>query len=536
MPINWIDYSIIILYLFVVVYIGWWAMKKVSNFDDYAVAGRGLPMSIFFAAIAATLCGGGATIGRVAFMHTTGIVVFAGLMGVVINQIFSGLYIAGRVHNIKNVYGLGDLCGLYYGHAGRLVSAVVSFLFCLGLFGVQILAMGAIMQTATGIDLIPAALISSAITLAYTCCGGMLGVTMTDAIQYVIIIVGISLCGWLAIDHAGGFDVMMANLQAAPAYVDNLKIFADWSPIQVVSLFFGFLFGEFCAPYFIQRYASTKSAKDSKAGVLIFSVHWIFFLATTAGIGLASMALQPDVKPDLAFTNLIRDVLPVGITGLVLAALLAAVMSSAAAFINTACVSYTRDIYNKFINPQATQAQMLRQSRLSLSGRLRPDALCLQTLALHHHSAPALRPALGQDFALRGRARHGHRRLELSAVERQSAGRTLRHSGQSGGHGHQLPGPLRHPPAHEKPPAPKRHVRPGTTVIRARSRNHSGDSHAGIHQDTDLYILCAEHRLRRLGLFRHHRLGPRSAQKLIFRASSALQGDGHDSERRHTIL
>lgn len=43
MPINWIDYSIIILYLFVVVYIGWWAMKKVSNFDDYAVAGAACP-------------------------------------------------------------------------------------------------------------------------------------------------------------------------------------------------------------------------------------------------------------------------------------------------------------------------------------------------------------------------------------------------------------------------------------------------------------------------------------------------------------
>lgn len=43
MPINWIDYSIIILYLFVVVYIGWWAMQKVSNFDDYAVAGAGCP-------------------------------------------------------------------------------------------------------------------------------------------------------------------------------------------------------------------------------------------------------------------------------------------------------------------------------------------------------------------------------------------------------------------------------------------------------------------------------------------------------------
>ena len=80
-----------------------------DSFDDYAVAGRGLPMSIFFAAIAATLCGGGATIGRVSFMHTTGIVVFAGLIGVVINQLFSGLYIAGRVHNITNVYSVGDL-------------------------------------------------------------------------------------------------------------------------------------------------------------------------------------------------------------------------------------------------------------------------------------------------------------------------------------------------------------------------------------------------------------------------------------------
>ena len=134
MTIHWLDYAIIILYFFVVVYIGYWAMKKVTNFDDYAVAGRGLPMSIFFAAIAATLCGGGATIGRVSFMHTTGIVVFAGLIGVVINQIFSGLYIAGRVHNIKNVYSVGDLFGLYYGRAGRLVSSIVCFFFCLGLF------------------------------------------------------------------------------------------------------------------------------------------------------------------------------------------------------------------------------------------------------------------------------------------------------------------------------------------------------------------------------------------------------------------
>mgnify|MGYP002556475271 CR=1 FL=1 len=308
-----VDYFVIAGYFALVMYLGYYSMKKVSNFDDYAVAGRSMPLPIFFAAIAATLCGGGATIGRISFMHTTGIIVFFALTGVVINQIFSGLFISGRVHNAgKNVYSLGDLYGIYYGRSGRLLSSVFGFLFCVGAFGVQILAMGAILQTATGISLIPAALIASIVTLAYTWSGGILAVTLTDAVQYVIIVIGVTLCAYLAIDHLGGFDAMMSILYSNPRFETNMKPLANWSLVQFLGLFFSFLLGEFCAPYYIQRYASTKSAKDSKNGLLIFGVHWIFFMATTAAIGLASMAIQPDVKPDLAFTNLIRDILPPG--------------------------------------------------------------------------------------------------------------------------------------------------------------------------------------------------------------------------------
>ena len=89
-----VDYFVIAGYFALVMYLGYYSMKKVSNFDDYAVAGRSMPLPIFFAAIAATLCGGGATIGRISFMHTTGIIVFFALTGVVINQIFSGLFIS----------------------------------------------------------------------------------------------------------------------------------------------------------------------------------------------------------------------------------------------------------------------------------------------------------------------------------------------------------------------------------------------------------------------------------------------------------
>ena len=61
-------------------------------------------------------------------------------------------------------------------------------------------------RPSTGISLIPAALIASIVTLAYTWSGGILAVTLTDAVQYVIIVIGVTLCAYLAIDHLGGFD------------------------------------------------------------------------------------------------------------------------------------------------------------------------------------------------------------------------------------------------------------------------------------------------------------------------------------------
>ena len=110
-----------------------------------------------------------------------------------------------------------------------------------GAFGVQILAMGAILQTATGISLIPAALIASIVTLAYTWSGGILAVTLTDAVQYVIIVIGVTLCGYLAIDHLGGFDAMMSILYSNPRFESNMKPMANWSLVQFLGLFFSFL-------------------------------------------------------------------------------------------------------------------------------------------------------------------------------------------------------------------------------------------------------------------------------------------------------
>ncbi|MFR0874425.1 MAG: hypothetical protein ACLSHC_07305 [Bilophila wadsworthia] len=129
--------------------------------------------------------------------------------------------------------------------------------------------MGAILPDRHGHQPHPAALIASIVTLAYTWSGGILAVTLTDAVQYVIIVIrGYAL---RLSRHRSPRRVRRHDVDPLlnPRFETNAKPLANWSHVQFLGLFFSFLLGEFCAPYYIQRYASTKSAKDSKNRLLI---------------------------------------------------------------------------------------------------------------------------------------------------------------------------------------------------------------------------------------------------------------------------
>ena len=111
-----VDYFVIAGYFALVMYLGYYSMKKVSNFDDYAVAGRSMPLPIFFRRHRRHLVRRRRNHRAYLFYAYYRIIVFFALTGVVINQIFSGLFISGRVHNAgKNVYSSGTCMGFTMG-------------------------------------------------------------------------------------------------------------------------------------------------------------------------------------------------------------------------------------------------------------------------------------------------------------------------------------------------------------------------------------------------------------------------------------
>jgi len=358
MQVSVIDLTIIIVYFGAILGIGFYSMKKVESFADYAVAGRGIPLALLFATMAATATGGGGTIGRVAYAYHTGAVIFVAALGFVLNQVLSGLYIAPRMRKMGNLFTTGDVMGFYYGRAGRFLTGIFTFIYSVAIFGVQILAMGRILQAITGLPLIPLTIAASVITVLYTWAGGMWAVIYTDAVQFIVLALGITSAGVVVYNKVGGAAGIVASIEPS-----HLSILDAIPTGQLVALFIAFLFGEALAPFYVQRYLTAKDEKSSKWGVTSFGIYYAFYLVIIILIGLVGSILLPNTTPDLVMSTIVREFLPIGLVGIVFGAMISAIMSTGDSILNSAAVIYTRDIYQHFINKKADDRKLLKVSK-----------------------------------------------------------------------------------------------------------------------------------------------------------------------------
>ena len=391
MLIGGIDLFVVLIYFVVIVAVGYFSMKKVSSFEDYAVAGRSIPMVILFATMAATATGGGGTIGRVAYAYHTGMAIFLGAVGFCLNNIFAGLFVAPKMRDIDHACTTGDVMGFYYGRPGKLLTGIFTFIYNVAIFGAQVLAMGKILQVMTGLPLVPLTIAASAIVVLYTWAGGMYAVIYTDVLQFIILAFGITTAAVLAVADIGGINEMIAQITAKDP--QHLKIVGALPVGKLAALFISFLLGEFLAPFYVHRYLAAKSSKDSKWGVTFFGIYYSFYTLIALVIGLAGFVLLTGIDPDQVMSTIVKDYLPVGLVGLVFGGMLAAIMSTGDSILNCAAVIFTRDIYQSFINPGADDqkpAETLQTGHGSC--RYRRCHRRIKYQGRHQHPAENLRP------------------------------------------------------------------------------------------------------------------------------------------------
>jgi SSS family solute:Na+ symporter len=338
-----LDYVVIALYFAVMIGAGYWGLRRARSADDYLVAGRRLGPFMYIGCLGAVVLGGASTIGGVALGYDNGIsgmwLVFWIGMGV----IALGILMSTRLSRL-GVYTVSEMLENRYGAASRLISAIIIAAYALMIAVTSTIAIGTVFNVVLPLSPSVAILVAGGIVVAYSVAGGMWSITLTDIIQFCIMTVGIFfLLLPLSIIAAGGLSGMQEALPAS--YFDLTAIGGQTIFTYFLLFFFGLMIGQ----DIWQRVFTARSPEVARWGSVAAGVYCLLYALAGALVGTAARVILPDIQADNAFARIATDALPVGITGLVLAAALAAVMSTASAGLLASSTILANDVYAGFV-------------------------------------------------------------------------------------------------------------------------------------------------------------------------------------------
>ena len=339
-----LDIVVLVLYFVVMIGAGYWGLRRARSADDFLVAGRRLGPFMYIGCMAAVVLGGASTIGGVALGYDYGIsgmwLVFWIGMGV----IALGILMSSRLSRL-GVYTVSEMLENRYGASSRLISAIIIAAYALMIAVTSTIAIGTVFNVVLPLSSSVAILVAGGLVVVYSVAGGMWSITLTDIIQFCIMTVGIFfLLLPFSIFAAGGLSGMREALPAS--YFDITAI--GWQTI--FTYFLLFFFGLMIGQDIWQRVFTARSPEVARWGSIAAGVYCLLYALAGALVGTAARVILPDLaSSDNAFARITTEALPVGITGLVLAAALAAVMSTASAGLLASSTILANDVYAGFI-------------------------------------------------------------------------------------------------------------------------------------------------------------------------------------------
>lgn len=393
---HWIDYCIVIIYLVAIVAYGIYLERHASQgIDAYFLGNRNLPWWVLGAS------GMASNIDLSGTMIISALIYALGTKGFFI-EIRGGIVLImpflmtfmGKWNRRATVMTMAEWMHFRFGNGkegdvARVVSAVASLIFAIGSISYFAVGGGKFFGTLIGIDDKIASVSLISLSTVYTVASGFYGVAWTDFFQGVLILIAILYLCFLSmqiVDIPDTFSVSISGTEQLQTWS-----FSEWSsilpPLQVelpgnyaIFNFFGAVIFfyllktvmEGCSGtggYMVQRYFAAKNERE----VGLLSVFWIFLLSFRWPMvtGLALLGIhygatqQVITDPELILPTTIAAYVPLGMKGLLVACFMAAAMSTFTSIINSSAAYWVKDIYQAYLRPQASNSQLILQSRLA---------------------------------------------------------------------------------------------------------------------------------------------------------------------------
>ncbi|HSK99901.1 MAG TPA: sodium:solute symporter [Rubrobacteraceae bacterium] len=339
-----LDYLVIAVYFAVMIGAGYWGLRRARSAEDYLVAGRRLGPFMYVGTLSAVVLGGASTIGGVSLGYQYGISGMWLVFMIGLGVIALGILMSTRLSRL-GIYTVAEMLQNRYGAASRLISAAIIAAYALMIAVTSTIAIGTVFNVVLGMSPSLAILVAGGIVVAYSVAGGMWSITLTDFLQFLVMTVGVFfLLLPLAITQAGGFSGMA---EALPGSYFSLTAIGGQTIFTYFLLFF---FGLMIGQDIWQRVFTARSPEIARWGSVAAGLYCLLYALAGALIGSAARVLVPNLAtPDNAFARVTTEALPAGVTGLVLAAALAAVMSTASAGLLASSTILASDVYAGFI-------------------------------------------------------------------------------------------------------------------------------------------------------------------------------------------
>ncbi len=359
------DMIIIVLYFLVVFSIGIWVSRQRKNAEDYFLAGRGVGWFAIGAALFASNISSEHFIGLAGTGASSGMAVghfewLACLIVLVLGWVFAPFYLK------SGVFTMPEFLEKRYGPASRWYLTIISILgYVLTKVSVTLFAGGLLLHTLLGWDMVTSAIVLLLATGLYTIIGGLAAVIYTELIQTFILIGGAVILTLMGLHEAGG--VTAVRDAVPPDFWSMFKPMNHpdfpWTGILLGAPILGIWY--WCTDQFIvQRVLSAKGLDHARSGSIFAGYLKILPVFILVMPGIIARALYPDIAGDEAYPALVSRLLPAGLKGIVIASLLAALMSSLASCFNSASTLFTIDIFRK-LRPDASEKKLVLVGRIS---------------------------------------------------------------------------------------------------------------------------------------------------------------------------
>jgi SSS family solute:Na+ symporter len=342
---SYIQYTIIIAYFAFILTKGILKSRSIKKADDFLVAGRSIGWFFLFCTIGATVVGGGASIGAVGRTYEWGVLMLLVSLGWYLQFVFSGLFVAPRFRE-ANLYTVAGYFGHRFGSRSRVFAFVLSLLFSVGVLGAQMVAFGKIISTMVPqIPYVWAVLLGGVMVTVYSTAGGLWAVIHTDVYQFVILIAGFAVTLFLCVpDLLASGEELRAIVPVEFFQADGGK---GW--LFLMSTFFAFLLGETFSPAYATRFCVGKDIRQTKRGIVGAGIFLaVVFPAILFFIALHARLYFPDIDPGQVLPKTIIHLNHPVVAGLVIAALMSAVMSSADSILNSSTAIFVKDCYEQY--------------------------------------------------------------------------------------------------------------------------------------------------------------------------------------------